>query len=63
MNAFKTFRSLTAETRRQLLFLFVTALFFWTSITTLLPTLPTYIDSLGGSKQDIGLSWGPLPSV
>jgi hypothetical protein len=52
VNAFKTFRSLTAETRRQLLILFVTALFFWISITTLVPTLPTYIDSLSGSKQE-----------
>ncbi|MCA2552666.1 MAG: MFS transporter [Microcystis sp. M04BS1] len=58
VNAFKTFRSLTGETRRQLLILFVTALFFWISITTLLPTLPIYIDSLGGSKQDIGFVMG-----
>ncbi|MFM7792348.1 MAG: MFS transporter, partial [Microcystis panniformis] len=58
VNAFKTFRSLTGETRRQLLILFVTALFFWISITTLVPTLPTYIKSLGGSKQDIGFVMG-----
>ncbi|MEG3437088.1 MFS transporter [Pannus brasiliensis CCIBt3594] len=58
MNAYKTFRSLDTPTRYQLLILFITALFFWTSITTLLPILPIYIEDLGGTKQQVGIVMG-----
>ncbi|MBR8831350.1 MAG: Staphylopine export protein [Chroococcopsis gigantea SAG 12.99] len=58
MNAFKTFRSLPPENLKNLLTLFITGFFFWASITTLLPTLPTYIDDLGGTKRDVGLIMG-----
>jgi MFS family permease len=58
VNAFKTFRSLDPDNRRQLCTLFITALFFWTSITLLLPILPIYIEDLGGTKQQIGIVMG-----
>jgi MFS family permease len=38
--------------------LFVAGLFFWSSVTTLLPTLPLYIDAIGGTTQQIGLVMG-----
>ena len=34
------------------------SLFFWISITVLLPTLPTYVEYLGGTKPEIGLIMG-----
>jgi MFS family permease len=43
---------------RDLLILFATGLLFWTSITTMLPTLPTYIQELGGTAQQVGLVMG-----
>lgn len=64
MSAFLTFEP---KCRRSLLLLFIAGLCFWTSITALLPTLPLYIQSLGGSKQQIGwvigaFALGLLPS-
>lgn len=38
--------------------LFIAGLLFWSSITTLLPTLPLYISFIGGTKQQIGLIMG-----
>ncbi|NJK38766.1 MAG: MFS transporter [Oscillatoriales cyanobacterium RM1_1_9] len=38
--------------------LFSTGLFFWSSITTLMPTLPLYIQSIGGTNQQIGWVMG-----
>ncbi len=38
--------------------LFIAALSFWTSITCLVPFLPTYIQDLGGSDQEIGFVMG-----
>jgi MFS family permease len=38
--------------------LFVAALSFWTSITCLVPILPTYIQDLGGSNQQVGFVMG-----
>ena len=34
------------------------SLFFWISITVLFPTLPTYVEYLGGTKPEIGLIMG-----
>ncbi|HAO10347.1 MAG TPA: MFS transporter [Planktothrix sp. UBA8407] len=64
MNAFRTF---DPKRQRSLLALFIAGLCFWTSITTLLPTLPLYIESLGGTTQQIGwvmgaFALGLLPS-
>ena len=38
--------------------LFLAGLLFWSSITTLLPTLPLYLDHIGGTKQQIGFVMG-----
>ncbi|MGV0102247.1 MFS transporter [Nostoc sp. DSM 114160] len=55
MKAFNTFN---AELRRNLLILFTAGLLFWSSLSSLLPTLPLYIDDVGASKQEIGLVMG-----
>ncbi|MEA5626290.1 MFS transporter [Nostoc sp. UHCC 0251] len=55
MKAFNTF---DAELRRNLLILFTAGLLFWSSISSLLPTLPLYIDHVGASKQEIGIVMG-----
>ncbi len=55
MNVFLT---LDPKSRRSLLILFIAGLGFWSSITCLLPIIPLYIESLGGSKQQIGLVMG-----
>ncbi|MEH2298833.1 MAG: MFS transporter [Nostoc sp.] len=55
MKAFNTF---DAELRRNLLILFTAGLLFWSSISSLIPTLPLYIDDVGASKQEIGIVMG-----
>ncbi|WP_109011487.1 MFS transporter [Nostoc commune] len=55
MKAFNTF---DAELRRNLLILFTAGLLFWSSMSSLLPTLPLYIDDVGASKQEIGIVMG-----
>ncbi|MEH2407929.1 MFS transporter [Nostoc sp.] len=55
MKAFNTFN---AELRRNLLVLFTAGLLFWSSMASLLPTLPLYIDDVGASKQEIGIVMG-----
>ncbi len=55
MNVFLSF---DAQRRRNLLLLFIAGLCFWSSTTSLLPTLPLYIESLGGTKRQIGLVMG-----
>ncbi|MEH2175058.1 MFS transporter [Nostoc sp.] len=55
MKAFNTF---DAELRRNLLILFTAGLLFWSSLSSLLPTLPLYINDVGASKQEIGLVMG-----
>ena len=55
MNVFLT---LDPKPRRSLLILFLAGLGFWSSITCLLPIVPLYIESLGGTKQQIGLVMG-----
>lgn len=47
-----------AKLRRNLVILFAAGLLFWSSLTTLLPTLPLYVEYLGGTKQQIGLVMG-----
>ncbi|MCC5641755.1 MFS transporter [Nostoc sp. CHAB 5824] len=41
-----------------MLILFTAGLLFWSSISSLLPTLPLYIDDVGASKQEIGIVMG-----
>ncbi|MGK7943369.1 MAG: MFS transporter, partial [Microcystaceae cyanobacterium] len=52
------FLQLTPHVRRNLILLFITALFFWTSMTCLLPTLPIYIREIGGTPQQVGIVMG-----
>lgn len=40
------------------MFLFAAGLLFWSSLASLLPTLPLYIEEVGGTKQQIGLVMG-----
>ena len=47
-----------AKLRRNLVILFAAGLLFWSSLTTLLPTLPLYVEYVGGTKQQIGLVMG-----
>ncbi|MBD2453324.1 MFS transporter [Nostoc sp. FACHB-87] len=47
-----------AELRRNLLILFAAGLLFWSSTAAFLPTLPLYIQDVGGSKQEIGIVMG-----
>ena len=55
MNAFYTFDS---QLRRNLLVLFAAGLLFWSSMASLLPTLPLYVEDIGASKQQIGIVMG-----
>ncbi|MBD2436607.1 MFS transporter [Nostoc sp. FACHB-110] len=41
-----------------MLILFTAALLFWSSTAAFLPTLPLYIEDIGGSKQEIGIVMG-----
>ncbi|MGC9502996.1 MFS transporter [Baaleninema sp.] len=52
------FNALTPSQRRSLSLLFVAGLFFWSSTASLLPTLPLYVEFVGGSDQQIGLVMG-----
>lgn len=55
MNAFT---SLELPQRRSLLVLFCSGLFFWLSMTCMLPVLSSYIEDAGGTKQQVGLVMG-----
>jgi MFS family permease len=50
--------SLEPYIKRNLIILFTAGLLFWTSITLLLPTLPAYIQDVGGTTQQVGLVMG-----
>ncbi|XTZ10017.1 MAG: MFS transporter [cyanobacterium endosymbiont of Rhopalodia yunnanensis] len=58
MTIFNTFKSLDGDKRRNLSLLFSTDLLFWTSLTSLLPTLPIYIEDIGGTTTQVGLVMG-----
>ncbi len=50
--------NLKTDIQKNLIFLFAAGLFFWISITLLLPTLPAYIQDVGGTTQEVGLVMG-----
>lgn len=52
------FATLDRQLIRNLGILFVAGLFFWSSITSMQPTVPLYVQSLGGSDRQIGLVMG-----
>jgi MFS family permease len=54
----KAFNTFDADLRRNLLILFAAGLLFWSSTAAFLPTLPLYIEDVGGSKQEIGIVMG-----
>ncbi|RCJ32001.1 MFS transporter [Nostoc minutum NIES-26] len=54
----KAFHNFDAHLRLNLLILFTAGLVFWSSLGSILPTLPLYIQDLGGSKQEIGMVVG-----
>ena len=51
----KAWKVLETKTKQQLLNLFLVGLLFWVNITLLLPALPTYIQSMGGTTQQVGI--------
>lgn len=51
----EVWKALKAETKQKLAYLFFAGLLFWISITLMLPTLPTYIQLMGGTVQQVGL--------
>ena len=55
MNVFST---LEPQQRKNLLVLFSAGLFFWSSLSSLLPTLPPYVEDIGGTTQQVGLVMG-----
>jgi MFS family permease len=58
LNIINSFKSLEPDKGRTLIILFLTGLLFWTSITSLLPTLPTYISYVGGTTHQVGFVMG-----
>lgn len=52
------FSDIDTQRRRSLLTLFTAGLLFWSSLASLLPTLPLYVESVGGTKQQIGFVMG-----
>jgi MFS family permease len=54
----EVWKVLPSSTKQKLIYLFLAGLLFWISITLLLPTLPIYIQDLGGSTKQVGLVMG-----
>jgi MFS family permease len=50
--------TLEPHQRNNLLVLFVAGLLFWSSLASLLPTLPLYVEDVGGTTQQVGLVMG-----
>ncbi|NMG10136.1 MFS transporter [Brasilonema sp. UFV-L1] len=51
-------RIINIQLRSNLLILFAAGLLFWSSMASLLPTLPLYIESVGATKLQIGIVMG-----
>jgi MFS family permease len=54
----KVLNIIDTQLQRNLLILFTAGLLFWSSLTSLLPTLPLYLEEVGASKQQIGVLMG-----
>ncbi|MBD0363110.1 MAG: MFS transporter, partial [Coleofasciculus sp. C3-bin4] len=54
----KVLSTLEPQQRKNLLVLFAAGLLFWASLGSLLPTLPLYVEDVGGTTQQIGLVMG-----
>lgn len=51
----EAWKVLETTTKQKLTNLFLTGLLFWLSITLLIASLPTYIQSMGGNTQQVGM--------
>ncbi|MEM9508893.1 MAG: MFS transporter [Cyanobacteria bacterium P01_E01_bin.35] len=51
----EVWKVLEPSTKQKLICLFTAGLLFWIGITLLLPVLPTYIQDLGGTTQQVGI--------
>lgn len=58
MQSLTTFSKLDYALRRKLIAIFLTGLFFWSSMASQLPTLPLYIRTLTKSFDEIGIIMG-----
>lgn len=54
----EVWKVLESSTKQKLIYLFLAGLLFWISITLLLPTLPIYIQDLGGTTEQVGIVMG-----
>lgn len=54
----EVWKALESSTKKKLIYLFVAGLLFWISITLLLPTLPIYIQDVGGTTKQVGIVMG-----
>ena len=54
----KNLLSLSPRAKYNLILLFAAGLFFWLSVTCLLPTLPTYIQDVGATTAEVGRVMG-----
>ncbi|MEM9273248.1 MAG: MFS transporter [Cyanobacteria bacterium P01_F01_bin.143] len=54
----KSLLSLEPQTKYNLLLLFVAGLFFWISVSCLLSTLPTYVQDVGATTEEVGRVMG-----
>jgi MFS family permease len=53
-----TLKSLNPAVKQNLVNLFIVAFLFWTSITSLLATLPLYVQAIGTTTEQIGIVMG-----
>ncbi len=58
MSIINLFKTLKPFQLKNLLVLFIAGFFFWISVSILLPTLPTYIKSVGANVQQVGQVMG-----
>jgi MFS family permease len=54
----QTLNQLPPDTRKNLVVIFLAGILFWTSMASLLPTIPPYVRSIGGSPEQVGIVMG-----
>lgn len=58
MSFINTLKAVEKDKLVNLLILFFCALFFWMSLTSLIPTLPSYLQSIGATAKQVGYIMG-----
>ncbi len=58
LSVLSVFQALTRSQQCTFLRLFAVGLFFWSSMASLLPTLPLYVRDVGGTQQQVGFVMG-----